>query len=240
MKKLFIILLISGSIMPVYSQDVIEPTPQTLVDGGYVWLSPGEKTVRINEEFTWDVHVSTAGELLAAYRIEVSWPPEIMTAFQNIYAPPDGYIIQVLIDLPEPGIIRLTGFDASGAGPSDDLHLCSISFTAGDQPVTNATVEVAVDILVNPDTYTIGPAEGIDATITIDLFYGDVNEDGVIDIIDALLVAQYYVGLNPAGFTAPVEAGEANLDGRVDIVDALMIAQYYVGICDCPNFPPHD
>ena len=57
---------------------------------------------------------------------------------------------------------------------------------------------------------------------------GDVNNDNSIDIIDALLIAQYYVGLDPAGFD--VSVADVNCDGRVDIVDALLIAQYYVGL----------
>lgn len=57
---------------------------------------------------------------------------------------------------------------------------------------------------------------------------GDVNTDGAIDIIDALLIAQYYVGLNPAGFDA--SRADVNCDGGVDIVDALLVAQYYVGL----------
>jgi len=62
---------------------------------------------------------------------------------------------------------------------------------------------------------------------------GDVNSDGNIDIVDALLTAQYYVGLNPDNFnpnTADVNAG-----GSIDIVDALLIAQYYVGLIN--QFP---
>jgi hypothetical protein len=62
---------------------------------------------------------------------------------------------------------------------------------------------------------------------------GDSNNDGSIDIIDALLTAQYYVGINPAGFIESVS--DVNDDGSVDIVDALMIAQRYVGIID--QFP---
>jgi hypothetical protein len=57
---------------------------------------------------------------------------------------------------------------------------------------------------------------------------GDVNNDGSIDIVDALLVAQYYVGLNPGNFD-PGNA-DTNCDGSIDIVDALLIAQYYVGL----------
>jgi pectate disaccharide-lyase len=57
---------------------------------------------------------------------------------------------------------------------------------------------------------------------------GDVNHSGSIDIVDSLLVAQYYVGLNPANFYS--SEADSNCSGSIDIVDALLIAQYYVGL----------
>jgi hypothetical protein len=57
---------------------------------------------------------------------------------------------------------------------------------------------------------------------------GDVNNDGNINIVDALLVAQYYVGLNPSNFDT--SRADTNCDGSINIVDALLIAQYYVGL----------
>ena len=57
---------------------------------------------------------------------------------------------------------------------------------------------------------------------------GDVNSDNTITIVDALMVAQYYVGLIQT-FTVPTCA-DVNCDGNITIVDALMIAQYYVGL----------
>jgi glucuronoarabinoxylan endo-1,4-beta-xylanase len=57
---------------------------------------------------------------------------------------------------------------------------------------------------------------------------GDVNNDGAIDIIDALLIAQYYVGLDPSGFD--ISRADCDCDGTVDIIDALLVAQYYVGL----------
>jgi hypothetical protein len=57
---------------------------------------------------------------------------------------------------------------------------------------------------------------------------GDVNNDGNINIVDALLVAQYYVGLNPSNFNTA--RADTNCDGSINIVDALLIAQYYVGL----------
>ncbi|MBN2533641.1 MAG: glycoside hydrolase family 9 protein [Spirochaetales bacterium] len=57
---------------------------------------------------------------------------------------------------------------------------------------------------------------------------GDVNNDSSIDIIDALLIAQYYVGLDPQNFD--INNADTNCNGTVDIIDALLIAQYYVGL----------
>ena len=71
---------------------------------------------------------------------------------------------------------------------------------------------------------------------------GDVNSDGGIDIVDALLIAQYYVGLYPENFDQ--EAADVKGDGTIDIIDALLIAQYYVGLitsltgCVTPTEPP--
>ncbi len=63
---------------------------------------------------------------------------------------------------------------------------------------------------------------------------GDVNGSGAVDIIDALLVAQSYVGLNPVNFQSAY--ADVNGSGSIDIVDALLIAQLYVGlISQFPN-----
>ena len=57
---------------------------------------------------------------------------------------------------------------------------------------------------------------------------GDVDSSGTVDIIDALLTAQYYVDMNPENF----QTAYADVDGNsdIDIVDALLMAQFYVGL----------
>jgi hypothetical protein len=57
---------------------------------------------------------------------------------------------------------------------------------------------------------------------------GDVDNSGSVDIVDVLLIAQYYVGLNPSDFDSTV--ADANGDGEINIVDALLIARYAVGL----------
>lgn len=59
---------------------------------------------------------------------------------------------------------------------------------------------------------------------------GDVNADNIINIIDALMTVQYYVGMNPASFDE--SAADVDGNGDTNIVDALIIAMYIVDLID--------
>ncbi|MBN2739037.1 MAG: glycoside hydrolase family 9 protein [Spirochaetales bacterium] len=59
---------------------------------------------------------------------------------------------------------------------------------------------------------------------------GDVNHDKRVDIVDALLTAQYYVGMALENFDETM--ADVDKSGKVNIVDALLIAQFYVGIIE--------
>src|SRR3989449_4326721 len=64
---------------------------------------------------------------------------------------------------------------------------------------------------------------------------GDVNGDGVVNIGDALVVAQFDVGLRHCGvvpFIHP-EVCDVNGDGACNIGDALRMAQCDVGLISC-------
>lgn len=66
------------------------------------------------------------------------------------------------------------------------------------------------------------------ATPTPQGLKGDVNKSGKVDVIDALLVAQYSAGMAPANFTASL--ADVNCSGTIDVVDALLIARYSGGL----------
>lgn len=65
---------------------------------------------------------------------------------------------------------------------------------------------------------------------------GDVDGNGTINIIDAMLLAQYAAGT----YDGPVdrEIGDVNWDGKINIIDAMLVAQFSAGTIDdfpCPN-----
>ena len=67
--------------------------------------------------------------------------------------------------------------------------------------------------MVNANTDTICIPEAQNAVVTVmpPSLLGDVNEDSVVDTIDALLTAQYYVGLSVANFNPSY--ADVNSDG---------------------------
>lgn len=65
---------------------------------------------------------------------------------------------------------------------------------------------------------------------------GDITEDGVVNIIDAMFGAQYLVGLRSVEDINPLNLASVRHDDGGDImniVDCMYIAQYIVGIRDC-------
>ena len=92
--------------------------------------------------------------------------------------------------------------------------------------------EVTFDLIADTDGNTIsehGP-------LGLALQRGDVNGNGVVDIIDAMFGAQYLVGMRTVDEIGPLDMASVRHDDggdRMDIIDCMYIAQYVVGLRDC-------
>ena len=59
---------------------------------------------------------------------------------------------------------------------------------------------------------------------------GDVDDDGVVDIADAVLVINHFVGKPVTTFNE--KTADVDVDGVIDLADAVLIINYYVGRID--------
>jgi hypothetical protein len=67
-------------------------------------------------------------------------------------------------------------------------------------------------------------------TPVIKIVLGDLNNDGAINSIDAVLVLKDYAGtLVGKVSTISISSGDANGDGKINSVDAVIILKYYAG-----------
>jgi hypothetical protein len=106
-----------------------------------------------------------------------------------------------------------------------DIWTITVNATAGINHTHNLIV-TATDIYGNSNTF-----EHFQLTV---LRRGDVIRDNVIDIGDALYIAQYTVGLVPDPGVLVGDVNPATGDETVDIGDALHIAQYTVELVPEP------
>ena len=90
-------------------------------------------------------------------------------------------------------------------------------------------IKIQEPLLVSTDGTkpTIAPTN---TTVTIESYNyvrGDVDSDGVVDLADAVLVINYYVGKPITIFNN--YAADVDGDGVIDLADAVKIINYYVG-----------
>jgi hypothetical protein len=220
-----------GTLEPTESPPPIPPYSTPVVQ-----VSPAYQEVRTNQDFITDITVNSGTQKVAAYGMTVSYDDSLISVdtekgSDGVSPGADGFVSAV--NSSNPGEVVVTGFDVSGVGPGSNLELFTVHWTAG---TTAGTTEIYLEIdeLVDPTTNTIGNPYSMSGQVQIiELLLGDVDEDDDVDIIDALLVAQYYVNLNPDNFNP--DAADVDASGAIDIVDALLIARKYVGSID--EFP---
>ncbi len=130
-----------------------------------------------------------------------------------------------------PAKYELTGAIVGGPDQTDTYKDSADEYQYTEVAIDyNAGLVGALAGMLDGSVSTPGPTAVPTATpaVTPGGTKGDVNGSGSVDIVDALLVAQYYVGLNPQNFNAG--QADVNCSSAIDIVDALLVAQYYVGL----------
>jgi len=197
---------------------------------GRAWLKHPYK-VNYGMRSEVEIHFNSGEEILSGFRMFLNYNQNMLNVDTSrgsagVSPGPDGFISAVSHTN---GVVLITGFDSSGTGPGEDLHIATAHFRAIQTGSTQFSL--VVDEASNDMALSIGTPIGMDSSIKIVNSYirGDVNGDWTINIFDALFVAQYYVGFIPL---IDLYAGDVNGDDAVNILDALLIAQYYVGAID--------
>ena len=102
-------------------------------------------------------------------------------------------------------------------------------------PYVDPTFQIGADEVA----IVIEPYDGTPRMkITTSGILGDVDGNGRVDIIDALLVAMYSVDSSiPADHIPNIALGDVDADGDIDFTDAYLIGTYSVNPLD-PTLPP--
>jgi hypothetical protein len=133
-------------------------------------------------------------------------------------------------------------------GGTGGTNLCAgVTCTASDQCHDVGTCDPGTGVCSDPAVGDATACDDGDAATTGDqcsaglclgqVSCGDVTADGVINVIDAMIVAQYSVGLRGCASIAAFDRCDVNPPGTQDnactISDALRMAQCSVGLVSC-------
>lgn len=173
---------------------------------------------------------------IRAYGFTFTYNPDIITpdlskGNQGVSEGPDGFISAVSID-PSLGEIKVSGFDPDGLADRGYLDFLTVNWIAGPgagDTVIWHQINQLIDTNLN-SIRIIGEMSQPTARVIVSdpVNYGDVNNDGIINIVDALMVARYVVGYTGEGINTG--AADVNEDNIINIIDALIIAWYSVGL----------
>ena len=190
---------------------------------------------------------------IGAFTIEVDYDPALLDA--TACTPDPNSIFDFGNCNPDyendgvnPDLARCTGVSIAGVSGSV-LTLCDITFQAATSAPPGTVTDLSVNcvVLTDPSVVPI-PCIPVYGAVTIGV--GDVNCDDLANVVDALFILQYEVGLRidsggcplppPPPDTLNVASCDANDDGLCNVVDALCILQFEVGIfvTHCPGLPP--
>ena len=196
-------------------------------------ISPtSTESLGIGERLTVSLNIS-GGENVTGYQATVVFNPDALIYFSS--ANGDYFSDGAFFAAPdvEKNYVTLASAALAGESNSDGV-LATITFQVVDTKVSGLFLSQIH--LVNPDGDRLFPyiENGIaeDSTVIEPVYIAeDINEDGVVNIQDLVLVSSSF------GKTGENEA-DINGDGVVDIVDLVKVAAALGNTADAPSFYP--
>ena len=209
-----------------------EPGTEYTVSTG-VGYTFSQTPIHIGDTFTLDIRAENVSDL-AGWQFDIAFDPAILEAInvsEGDFLKTDGgttFFQGGSIDNASGKITGLSAARLSGGGASGTGTLLQVRFKAKAAGETELALDKFQFGSTTGDNIPAGPHE-IRIVVEERLTTGDVNRDGVISILDLILVAQQ-LGRR----VSPDSAVDVNGDGVVSILDLIRVAQ---GIAGSPAAP---
>ena len=210
-----------------------EPGTEYTVANPGVGYTFSQTPIHAGDTFTLDISAKDVFDM-AGWQFDIAFDPtrlEAVDVAEGDFLKTDGgttFFHAGTIDNAAGKIGGLSAARLSGGGASGTGTLLQVRFKAKSAGETELALQKFQFGSTTGDSIPAGPHE-IRITLEERLTTGDVNRDGVVSILDLILVAQQLEKRVPAG-----SAVDVNGDGVVSILDLIRVAQ---GIAGSPAAP---
>ena len=205
------------------------PLPETTETNATVSLSPASvASPAVGQQLTFSLNITNSKNVVG-YQAIVNFDPVTLRYVESAngdYLPAGAFFVTPTVSADMPGTFTLAATAIAGSESQGDGTLATFTFEVLQTFPSWITLSDVVLINKNGDT---SYPEWVDAEITERLqFPEDVNQDGIVDIVDLTLVAS---NLNKQGQLAE----DVNGDGVVDIVDLTLVAGAFGAFAASPS-----
>ena len=138
------------------------------------------------------------------------------------------------------GALSLVFACGAGGQSGAPLALWKATFTSGAVTVATTTVLSITDVVAGNSQVPPQPILAVGATTTIAIVpgvCGDLNDDQVINVFDAITLLQVIVGLIEPTETQ-LKLGDVVRDGTINVFDAILVLQHIVGLTEITDCGP--
>ena len=201
-----------------------EPGTEYTVANPGVGYTFSKTPIHLGDTFTLDISAETVFDL-AGWQFDIAFDPAALEAIdvsEGNFLKADGgatFFQGGSIDNAAGKITGLSGARLSAQGVTGTGTLLQVRFKAKSGGETEVALQNFQFGAITGEAIPAGPHE-IRITVEGQLATGDVNRDGVVSILDLILVARQLGQRVPAG--SPVDL---NGDGVVSILDLIRVAQ---------------
>ena len=210
-----------------------EPGTEYTVANPGVGYTFSKTPIHTGDTFTLDIRAENIFDM-AGWQFDITFDSAVLEAIdvsESDFLKMDGgttFFQSGSIDNAAGKITGLSAARLSPQGVSGTGTLLQVSFKAKSAGETELALQNFQFGSVTGDNIPAGPHE-VRFTVAEGLPTGDVNRDGVISILDLILVAQQLGERVPAG-----SAVDVNGDGVVSILDTILVSQGIAGSSAAP------
>jgi hypothetical protein len=194
--------------------------------------APSDATPTVGQQIVVSINIDMSGvaapdNKLGSFTGSLDWDPAILTYSSNsgLLGGFTGAVNTVNVAT---GHIAFNGANATGA--TGNVVVFQITFNAVGAGTSTLNLEYTAMATAYTFTGLLPVLTVTDGQVVVSpAALGGVNDDGLVDSTDALIILSADVGMDTWQF-CPMNCGDANGDGLVDSTDALIILSYDVGM----------